>query len=159
VVVSDILLGLVIVFIFALAITFVTHIFIRVPYIPTPKPIALEMIRLAGLKGHEVIYDLGAGDARFLILAKQRFPNLTAKGCELVTTIWLLGKFCIWRSGTDVKLRLGSALKEDVRDADVVFKPGTRVISHTFSLPDKEPENIVPVRYRGREKKILVYRW
>ena len=132
------------------------------------------MIDLANLEGTEVVWDLGAGDSRFLIEVKRRCPTVTARGCEIVPTIWLLGKFCIWWSGSEVDLKLGSVEHADVADADVIFlylipvlmkrlerkfdrelKPGTQVFSHAFQFPGKEPARIEEVM----GKKIYVYRW
>ena len=44
-------------------VTFVLHLFIlRVPYVPTPRKVVQAMVGMAGLKGGETVYDLGAGD-------------------------------------------------------------------------------------------------
>ena len=43
------------------------------PWVPTSRAVVLEMLRLAGLKSGEILYDLGSGDGRVLILAARRF--------------------------------------------------------------------------------------
>ncbi len=158
--------------------TGVSHFFVGAPYVPTPARIMDQMFALARLKGAEVIYDLGAGDARFLIEAKRRYPGIVAKGCEIVPTIWLLGRLRIWWSGQYVRLTRDNALAMDVADADVIFlyltpplmskllpsfrrtlRPGTIVVTHAFALPGLEPEETVQVRAWRRTKTLYRYRF
>jgi hypothetical protein len=165
---------------FALAatITVVMHLFLEVPYVPTPVGVIEAMMGMAELKGNEVIYDLGAGDGRILIHAKKRYPGVTARGCEIVPTIWLMGVIRGWLSRVRISLKLQSALDMDLKNADVVFlyvtaplmrklapklerelRPGARVISHVFSIPGKEVhEERVVERWWGRAK-VLKYVW
>ena len=157
-----------------LAVTIILHILLPVPYVPTPHTIVERMVDLAQLKGSEVIHDLGAGDARLLIAAKRRYPGLTARGCEIVPTIWFLGKLRSWWSRVPVDLRCGSIERADVRDADVIFlylisslmkkledkfdrelKPGTRVISSAFRFPTKR--EVYSEMVLG--KRVFVYEW
>lgn len=170
----DLALVLLCVAVAVLAVTFLQHVFLTVPYIPTPKHVVDAMLDAADLKGTETIYDLGAGDARILIEAKRKFSGVTAKGCELIWVVWLLGKLRIWRSGLPVHLTRESVYAIDVSDADVIFlylfpsmmtalakrfsgmvKPGTLIVSHAFRFGGREP--IKTIIAAG--KKVHVYRW
>ncbi len=174
----DLAIGAVVILVGILALTFVACIFIPVPYVPTPRRVARKMVELAELRGGETVYDLGAGDGRLLIEAKRKVPGVRAIGIEFVPTIWLLGKLCTWWSGEHVELRLGNALRANLRDADCIFlylipslmkkmekkfqeelRPGTRIVSYAFSLPGKTPVRKVPVPWLGEEKHLLVYEW
>src|SRR5688572_32965234 len=44
-----------------------------VPYVPTPEMIVDEMLRMAEVKGDDVLYDLGSGDGRIPITAAKQF--------------------------------------------------------------------------------------
>jgi len=168
--------GLLVVFVMLLTMTFALHVIIGVPYVPTSWRVAAEMVRAASLRGDEVVYDLGAGDGRLLIAAKRRHPGIKACGWEIVPTVLWLGKLQIWLRKADVSLRLGNALTQDMRDADVIFlylmphvlakleskfdaelRPGTKVISNTFRFPSKQATQEVVLS--GGRKKILVYEW
>lgn len=176
--VADIGLGLLTVFVFILAITFVAHIFLKTPFIPTPKILCREMIRLADFREGDIVYDLGAGDGRLLIMAKRACPEIVARGYEVVPTIWFLGKVCTWVSKENVELRCQNLFAANLRDADTVFlylipshmrkleekfarelRPGTKIISHGFSLPSREPTKVLQVPCGRRVRKVLLYEW
>ncbi len=153
----------------------VMHLLVlKVPFVPTPWRAVQAMLDLAMLNKGDKVYDLGAGNGRVLIAAKKRCPGIRAIGCERVFTIWLIGKFNIFLSGRHIRYHLHDLLKEDVRDADVVFvyvgpammkklqakferelKPGTRIVSYAFQLPDKEPQRELNVT-GGR---VFLYVW
>lgn len=154
------------------------HVFVAVPFVPTPMPVVRKMIEASGLQDGQVLYDLGAGDARLLVEAKRRFPNCTVVGCELQPTVWLLGKLRVFFSRKQVTFNLGNALRQDVREADGIclflmpellealeekfneeLKPGATVVSYVFPFPRRQPVREIPVRYWFWERKIRVYRW
>lgn len=168
-------------------VTMVVSLWLLVPYVPTPKKVVEFMIERANLKGSETIYDLGCGDARILIATKKKFPGVRAIGYELPVGVWLLAKIRIWASKQNVIVHLQNYLKADLSDADVIFlylvpevmqklcrklekelKPGTRVISHGFKFPDKEPLKVercpLPTWHIMRPPKkkgprVYVYEW
>lgn len=175
----NILLICITIFICLIVLTAAVHIFLGAPYVPTPMSIVRTMIDLADIKSNEVVYDLGAGDARLLIEAKKAEPSITAVGFEIAPLVWILGKLRIVFSGQSVSLRMRSLLGADVSKADVVFlylspavmhalrekfatelRPGTRIVSHGFVLPDREPLQIqrVHVPLWG-SKNVYLYIW
>ena len=166
------------VFLLLVAITIAMHLWLGAPYVPTPMHIVRRMVALAELKSGDVVYDLGAGDGRLLIVAKKQVSKIVAIGYELVPTVWLLGKIRILLSGTRITWKMADVRTADFRDADCIFlyllpgvldqllpvfdvqlKPGTRVISSVFPLPGREPERTETVRWMGVERKVRVYRW
>ena len=54
----------------------------RAPFVPTPLPIVEKMLELARVTANDVVYDLGSGDGRTVILAAQKF-GAEAVGVEL----------------------------------------------------------------------------
>ena len=154
------------------------HVALGVPYVPTPRFIAEEMIRVAQVRDGETVMDLGAGDGRVLIAAKKMYPGIRAIGCEFVPAIWLFGLLYIWWSRTDVRLRLGSAQAQDIHDADVVLlylmpaliaslspkfdrelKPGARVVSRAFRIPGRQETSRHVLQVGKKNVTLYLYRW
>lgn len=174
----DLLLGVALLVTIAVLLTGMSHVFVGAPYVPTPRVVMRAMLELAALRGDEVVYDLGAGDARFLLEAVRRHPGIRAEGWEIVPTVWLLGRLRIWWAGLPVQLHRANALRAPLGDADVIFlyltpplmaelgvrfaaqlRPGTLVVSHCFTLPGKEPVQTRQVRAWGRDKTLYLYRY
>jgi len=44
-----------------------------VVFIATPEDVGLEMLRLAAVRAHDVVFDLGSGDGRIVIAAAREF--------------------------------------------------------------------------------------
>ena len=144
-----------------LLITLIGSLCVLVPYVPTPPAVVRKMVDFADLKGGETIYDLGCGDARILIEALRRKPNVRAIGYELPLGIWMLAKVRVYLAGFPVEIRMRDLWTANLSDADVVFlylfpevcaklekklerelKPGAKVISHGFALPNWKPEKV-----------------
>ncbi len=54
-----------------------------VPYVPTPRDVAIEMLKLANVRpGGEVVVDPGAGECSIIILAVTMF-NAVGIGIEI----------------------------------------------------------------------------
>lgn len=176
--VANLVVSFLLLFVLAIAVTMILHLWLRVPYVPTPRAVARAMVRAARLKGDERVVDLGAGNGRILIEAKRLHPGLTAVGCELVPTIWLLGKLTILLSGQRIEWKLRNALTEDVSQADVIFlyltgplmkklqerfdrelRPGTRVVSHCFRFHGREPSFQTSLPGWMGENRVYVYEW
>jgi SAM-dependent methyltransferase len=150
----------------------------KVPFVPTSQRVVDQMLEAADLSGNEVVYDLGAGDGRFLISAKRRFPGVTAIGFEMVPLVWFLGKMRVLFSGQKVQYRFGNALKHEIRDANCVFlylitslmpifaakfdrelRPGTVVVSNSFPFPGRNPIKKFQVKGIVGKTSVYVYRW
>lgn len=172
------LLGIALLPLLFLLVTGIGNFLVRVPFVPTSRRVAEEMVRFADLTGTETIYDLGAGDGRILIAAKRLHPGLRAIGWEFVPTVWLLGKLRIWWSGQEVAFKLGNALKHSVADAGCLFlylfpaamaelerkfdrelKPGTKVVSYVFRFPHREPVSQKQVPWLGETRMLWLYQW
>jgi SAM-dependent methyltransferase len=136
-----------------------------VPYVSTPYEIADEMIRLAGVKAHDVVYDLGCGDGRLVIEAVKR------TGCrgvgvdidgELIAVC--LSKAKEAGIADRVRFERRDFFETDIREATVMLiylfthvnlrlrpkfldemKPGSRLVSHTFDMGDWRPDRSTSV--------------
>lgn len=173
------LLGVIVV-LFILIMTIVMNVWFKVPYVPTPVAIVQTMLDLAALQPGMVVYDLGAGDGRFLLQAKKRQPNCIAIGYEGAFGVWIYGKIRIYFSRlTNISFYWRNFFKADLRNADVIFvyltismmkkllpkfqkelRPGTKIISHAFKLPDLVPVDSrqVPMTFGGTTN-VYLYVW
>jgi len=129
------------------------------PSKPTKPDRIRKALQLVGLKTNEVLYDLGAGDGRVLLIAAKEF-GAKAVGIEVapvqIMLIWL--KIIFGGLGERVQVRLGNFYKTELGDADAVFiyatsqelpklaphlekkmKPGSRLISISADFPEWEP--------------------
>ena len=122
------------------------------PWVPTSRQVVHTMLRMAGVKTGEVVYDLGCGDGRVLIAAARGF-GARAVGVEVDVSRYLWSVFAVTLMGLWKQVRIirGDLFSVDLREADVVFayllqdtndrlkdklrrelRPGTRIIANTF---------------------------
>jgi SAM-dependent methyltransferase len=138
------------------------------PYVPTPWVIVEEMLKLADIRGEDVVYDLGSGDGRLVITAAKRF-GARGVGVELQTELVEMARIGAKHEGVSdrVKFVQGDLFQADIRPASVVMlyllprfvtrlvpklraelRPGTRIVSHDYPLapwpPDREFSMDVP---------------
>src|SRR5687767_10076198 len=126
----------------------------------TTKPERIrKALRLANLQPDEVLYDLGAGDGRVLLIAARDF-GAKAVGIEVgpiqCALIWL--RAIASGFGNQIQVRWANFYKADLREADVVFvyvtstevtklaphlekqmKKGARLVSISADFPEWEP--------------------
>jgi hypothetical protein len=141
------------------------------PWIPTREKRIRRALELAELKPDETLYDLGAGDARVLVMAAKEF-GANAFGVEIGPVQCLVGWLRIWFSGSRQKaqMRCGNFYKEDISSADVVFvyatssqtskllplfernlRSGARVVSIAADFPSWVPKAM------DREHLVFLY--
>lgn len=146
----------------------ILSILIGVPYIPVKKSEAKQMIELAEIKSGLKVVDLGSGAGRLLFLAAKQ--GALAIGYELnpFLTIWTRLLILIKGYRGQVEVRRQSIYQADLSNIDIVLtylmpkpmaklakklfselKPGAKIVSYAFSIPDKEP-----ILKQG---KILIY--
>ena len=141
------------------------------PWVPTPYKIIERMLTLAEVKPEDVVYDLGSGDGRVIIEAARSF-GAKAVGIEIdpLRFMWTKTRIYFLRLSDKVNVKLGNFFKINISDADVVIiyllqetniklidkfirelRPGTRIVSNTFTLPGLKIINY------DEEYKIYVY--
>ena len=136
----------------------------QIRYVPTPEDVVARMIKMADIKKDDVVFEPGCGDARIVTAAVKAGakrgvgvdldPERITESKETVKAAKLADK---------IDIRLGDALDiKDFSDANVVFlymgdefnalirpilwkslKPGTRVVSHRFTMRDWKPDQTV----------------
>jgi hypothetical protein len=142
-------------------------------YVPTPPEVVEAMLRIAGVRAGDVLYDLGSGDGRIPIAAAKRY-GIRAVGIDLdPERIWQAEQNAR-SAGVErlVQFRREDLFKADFAEATVVtlylhpdvnlrlrprlwfeLRPGTRIVSHQFPMGDWTPEKIVELHGR------TVYFW
>ena len=138
------------------------------PYVPTPWVIVDEMLKLAEIRSSDVVYDLGSGDGRLVIMSAKRF-GARGVGVELDSQLVETARIGAKDEGVAdrVKFVQGDLFEADIKEASVVMlyllpgfvtrlvpklradlRPGTRIVSHDYPLvpwrPDKELSMDVP---------------
>jgi len=143
-------------------------------YVPTPQPVVDAMLKLAGVTDKDVVYDLGCGDGRIPITAAQKFgargvgididpkrieeANENAKAAAVTDKVTFLTQdlFESDISGaTVVTLYLLPSLNEKLMPKlKRELKPGTRVVSHAFTMGSEWPPD-----QRAEADGKTVYLW
>jgi len=134
-----------------------------VPYVPTPPAVVAQMLQLANVQKEDVLYDLGSGDGRIVIMAAQRFGT-RGIGVEIDPQRIEEAQQNARQAGVTDRVRFlqQDLFETDLSEATVVtlyllpdlnlklrpklwreLKPGTRVVSHDFSMGDWQPEKVV----------------
>jgi SAM-dependent methyltransferase len=129
-------------------------------YVPTPRGVIDEMLRMAKVRADDVLYDLGCGDGRIVITAAQEFgtrgvgididpqrireANENAQQAGVTDRVRFLNEDLFEADisqATVVTLYLLESLNEKLRPKLLrELKPGTRIVSHDFKMGDWEPE-------------------
>lgn len=135
---------------------------IVVKYVPTPDDVVEAMCKLAKVTKDDVVYDLGCGDGRMVITAVKQFHAKRGVGVDIDPKLVKECKENAKKAGVDdkVEFRVGDVLKiDDLKDASVILlymgddinlrlrpilqktlKPGSRVVSHRFTMGDWKPD-------------------
>jgi protein-L-isoaspartate O-methyltransferase len=149
-----------------------------VPYVPTPLEVAQKMLEVAKVQPDDVIYDLGSGDGRIVILAAQKFgahavgvelnSDLYQKSSQRIRELGLQDRAQIIhenmfevnvRHATVVTLYLLTAVNERLRPMlERQLRSGARIVSHDFQVPGWQPAQTVEVTSENAVvSKIFLY--
>ena len=132
------------------------------PFVATPTPVVRQMLILAELRPGEVLYDLGSGDGRAVImaakdfgaksvgvelredLAKKSLGNIQELGLETKAQIFQNDMFKVNLSQADVVfLYLTTSANEKVKPKlETELKPGSRIVSHDYEILGWKPSKI-----------------
>ena len=136
-----------------------------VPYIPTPPAVAEAMLKLSGVKKGDVVYDLGCGDGRIVIMAAQKF-DAGGVGVDISPERVQEAKENALRASVSARVRFieQNLFNTDFREATVValyllpelnlrlrpkllrdLRTGARIVSHRFDMGDWKPDKQVVV--------------
>lgn len=149
-----------------------------VPYVPTPEVVVRRMLQVSGVKPGEVVYDLGCGDGRIVIMAAREF-GARAVCVEIRNDLYEQTLRRVKELNLDnvVTVIHGNFFEVPLSDADVVtmylltsvnqmlrpklereLRPGTRVVSHDFEVPGWKPLLVEDVYEEWRSHKVYLYK-
>jgi hypothetical protein len=155
----------------------------RPPFITTPPEVVERMLEMAATRPEDVVIDLGSGDGRIVIAAAQKFG---ARGLGIELDAALVQKSRDSARLANVAERAtfvqGDVLVVDISRASVVtvyllpglmgklqsrfireLAPGTRIVSHEFTmagwLPDRTETVRLKARHRGQGDESRLHLW
>jgi SAM-dependent methyltransferase len=148
-------------------------------FVPTPMDVAERMLQLAVVTRDDVVYDLGSGDGRIVILAARRH-GARGVGVEINPRLVGFSRRAAQRERVAdlVTFVNADALSVDLSPATVVtlylsleanlllrpmlqrqLRPGARVVSHTHDMGDWAPARVDRVvSTRGEEHVLYLWR-
>ncbi len=135
-------------------------------WVPTPQELVERMLDMAQVTPNDYVIDLGAGDGRTIITAAKR--GARALGIEYNPDMVTLARRNAEQAGVSGSAQFiqGDIFKTDFSQADVLtlyllpslnlklrptilkMRPGTRVVSHAFTMHDWQPDQTGKVEDR-----------
>jgi len=149
-----------------------------VPFVATPEVVVRRMLQLARVQPGEILYDLGSGDGRIVIMAAKEF-GARAFGVEIRKDLYEQSMARIKDLGLADRVTIinASFFDVDLSNADVVtmylltsvnerlkpklereLRPATRVVSHDFEVPGWRPVVVEEIYEEWRSHKLFLYK-
>jgi len=149
-----------------------------VPFVATPEVVVRRMLQLARVQPGEILYDLGSGDGRIVIMAAKEF-GARAFGVEIRKDLYEQSMARIKDLGLADRATIinASFFDVDLSNADVVtmylltsvnerlkpklereLRPATRVVSHDFEVPGWRPVVVEEIYEEWRSHKLFLYK-
>jgi len=128
-------------------------------WVPTPDFLVERMLQMAQVGPNDLVVDLGSGDGRTVITAAKKF-RANAVGVEFNPDMVALSRRNAQKEGVaaDAKFIEADIFESDYRKATVItmyllpdlnlrlrpklleMRPGTRLVSHQFTMGDWQPD-------------------
>ncbi len=147
-------------------------------YFPTPEEVVVKMLEMANAEKHDVLYDLGCGDGRVLIIAAKK-RGLKCVGVEIKQDLVEQARKKVAEEGLQdlIEIYQGDMFQFDISNATIVYlylttelnaqlrpklekelKKGTRVISHQFEIPGWKSMKVEGVAdFFGQTHRLYLY--
>src|SRR4030095_6792561 len=125
-------------------------------FTPTRHAIADAMLRLANVTADDVVYDLGSGDGRVVVIAPHKYragrlvelSGRIANEAEVATRVsFIVGDLfeADLSKATVVTMYLSPSIMKILEPKLRALKPGTRIVSHQFAMPRWLPDKKIQV--------------
>jgi len=139
-----------------------------VPYVPTPPDVVETMLKLGEVKKGDILYDLGCGDGRIVVMAAQKF-GARGTGVDIDPERIKEAEENARQAGVSDRAHfiLKNLFEADFHDATVVtlyllpdvnlklrpkllkdLKVGTRIVSHQFDMGEWKPDKQIQLDWR-----------
>lgn len=125
------------------------------PFISTKRKIIKQIIKALNIKESDVIMELGCGQAGFLSMVREKYPNNKLIGIEYSILPFIIAGIQNALSGAKIEIRKKNIFKTDVGEASIIYcylnkatmvkleekfksecKSGTQIISFIFPMPN-----------------------
>jgi ribosomal protein L11 methylase PrmA len=133
-----------------------------VVYVGTPYDIVSKMLKMARIKKSDLVYDLGCGDGRILVLAAQKY-GCRGVGYDIDPERVMDSRKNVAKNGVEklVKIIQADIFTLDLRKANVIplyllpemnrkllpqldkLKPGSRIVCHNYDLDGIVADEVV----------------
>jgi len=153
-----------------------------VPYVPTPQNVVDRMLEIAHVGPQDYLIDLGSGDGRIVVTAAEKYgargfgvdlnpkriseANDNARAAKVTDKVQFYERDLFetdLTSATVITMYLLPRVNLELRPKLLELKPGTRVVSHDFSMGDWKPERHEEVeahdKYGGSGGRSDIYLW
>ncbi|MBI1353060.1 MAG: SAM-dependent methyltransferase [Acidobacteria bacterium] len=151
-------------------------------YYPTPLPVVRLMLEMSGLRPGDLLYDLGSGDGRIVLMAAREF-GAHAVGYEIDELLIAESRSAIKAADVEdrAEIRNEDLILADYSAPDVIstfltpeglakvtprleqtLRPGTRLVAYKFPLPGWTPERVEELVDEDPEiplHEVFLYRW
>ncbi|MGQ0522573.1 MAG: SAM-dependent methyltransferase [Betaproteobacteria bacterium] len=154
----------------------------RVPYVPTPQEVVERMLQIAKVTAKDYLIDLGSGDGRIVVTAAKKHgargfgvdlnPERIREANENAKAAGVLDKVSFYQrdlfetdlsEATVITMYLLPRVNMELRPKLLDLKPGTRIVSHDFSMEDWKPDVHLKVdakeKYGGSGGESDIYFW
>jgi len=136
-----------------------------VVFVGTPYDVISAMLEMAEIKRTDMVYDLGCGDARILVLATQKY-GVRGVGYDIDPERVIESRQNVTKNNLNdmIKIIQADIFDLDLTEADVMplylhpdmmarlvpqldkMKPGSRIVTHEYGFPDMyKPDRRVTV--------------
>ncbi len=153
-----------------------------VPYVPTPQEVVERMLEIAKVTTSDYVIDLGSGDGRIVITAAKKHgargfgvdlnPVRISEANENARKAGVTDKVAFYQrdlfetdvsEATVITMYLLPRVNLELRPKLLELKPGTRLVSHDFSMGDWKPDAQVQMdakdKYGGSGGQSDIYFW
>src|SRR4051812_33432402 len=153
-----------------------------VPYVPTPQVVVDRMLEIGKVSPKDYLIDLGSGDGRIVVTAAERHgargfgvdlnPSRIAEANANARKAAVTDKGNFYQQdlfetdlsrATVITMYLLPRVNLALRPKLLELRPGTRIVSHDFSMDDWKPEHHEEVeakdKYGGSGGRSDIYLW
>jgi hypothetical protein len=154
----------------------------RVPYVPTPQDVVDKMLQMVRVTANDYLIDLGSGDGRIVVTAAKKHsargfgvdvnPERVADAIANAKKNGVTDKVAFYQrdlfqtdlsQATVISMYLLPRVNLELRPKLLDLKPGTRIVSHDFSMGDWKPDAYVQMhsleKYTGAGGDSEIYFW
>jgi hypothetical protein len=154
----------------------------RVPYVPTPQDVVDKMLQMARVTSSDYLIDLGSGDGRIVVTAAKKHgargfgvdinPERVSEALANAQKNGVMEKVAFYQrdlfqtelsDATVITMYLLPRVNVELRPKLLDLKPGTRIVSHDFSMGEWKPDVYERVysreKYTGAGGESEIYFW